>query len=304
MSEWPVIDDAELLERLALTQDGFHAYVRRLFEAVPPRAYEEAALEYALGYPWERPPGSYRLAEDGAVEPLAELGAGEREGVVRSFAAAAGRQPLLAIGSNAAPAALRRKFAHFEEAGDRTVLVLTGRLHEFDVGAAPQPAIYGAMPATIFPSPGTRVAAALLWVTPAQFTQLTWSEVGYRLGRLRTRFEVAETADTFDEVLVFVSRFGAFCVDGEPVALAAIPATGRTAIALTQRQLLDAAAVLALGEDADAEALVRASCEGMGALAARVAETVWLHSRPFASERWTPFPADAAPAPGAPRGAN
>ena len=106
------------------------------------------------------------------------------------------------------------------------MLALTGRLREFDVGVAAQPTMYGSLPATLFPSPGTAVSATILWVTPAQFTQLTWSEFTYRLGRLRTRFEVEETGAGFDQVLVFVSRFGAFCPDGEPVALAAMPADG------------------------------------------------------------------------------
>jgi hypothetical protein len=282
---WPAIDDPELLHRLRLGDEEFREYVRRIVVAVPPRPYTEDELAHALGYPWARPPGSYRLAADGTVAPLADPAPEEL----------AGRLPLLAIGSNAAPEVLERKFAHFEDPADREVFALAGHLHGFDVGASAQPTLYGSMPATIFPSPGTRVATTLLWVTPTQFVQLTWSEVSYFLGRLRTRFEVAGSEAHFDEVLVFVSRFGAFTVDGEPVALAAVPAEGRTAPALTQRQVLDAAAALALGEGADAADLVRTVCEDMGALAPRVAATVWPRSRPFASERWTPFP---TPAPG------
>src|SRR6185437_5226036 len=102
----------------------------------------------------------------------------------------------------------------------------------------------GSMPATIFPSPATEVAATILWVTAAQFTQLTWSELSYWLGRLHTPFAVAEAEVGFDDVLVFVSRLGTFCPAGEPVALAAVPARHRTATALTQEQLLDATAAL------------------------------------------------------------
>jgi hypothetical protein len=283
MGEWPQIEEPELLERLALDDDGFRAYIRRLLASVPARDYGEAELELALGYPWERPAGSYRLDAEGKVTELHDFSAQELQG----------RLPLLAIGSNAAPAQLLRKFGHFEAPEDRSVLVLAGRLHDFDVGASASPTLYGSMPATIFPSPGTRVAAAVLWVTPAQFVQLTWSEVSYLLGRLHTRFEVAETGEGFDDVLAFVSRFGAFTVDGEPVALAAVPAAGRTAAALTQRQLLDAAAVLALGPGFDAAALVRAMHEDSAGLGERVAAGVWRHSRPFASERWTPFPPPA-----------
>jgi hypothetical protein len=214
----------------------------------------------------------------------------ERDEAIASYSSGAdGRVPLLAIGSNGAPGVLRRKFAHFAEQPDRTVLALTGRLHEFDVGFAAQPALYGSMPATLFPSPGTAVAATVLWVTPAQFTQLVWSELSYRLGRLETRFEVDEGGAVFDQVLVFVSRFGAFCVDGEPAAQAAVPADDRTARALTQEQALDAAAALAIGPGADAEALVRAIFEDLAGFAPRLVETVNREGLPFASERWTPF---------------
>lgn len=287
MSEWPSIDEPELLERLAMDDRRFEELIRTLAAKLPPRAFEIASLERAVSYPWTRPAGSYQLT--GAdVEPLGDLTAAERERVLVQYAGG-GRLPVLAFGSNAAPETLERKFAHFPAEDDRSALALTGRLHDFDVGVAAQPAMYGSMPATLFPSPGTAVCATVLWVTPTQFTQLTWSELSYRLGKLRTRFTVDEGGAGFDEVLAFVSRFGAFCVGGRPVALAAIPASGRTAEALTQEQLLDAAAALAIGPEADAETLVRAIFEGMGEIEPKLAATVRKASMPFASERWTPL---------------
>ena len=218
------------------------------------------------------------------------MSAGERGQTLAQFTSdSTGRSPALAIGSNAAPETLEAKFAHFPEEENRSVLALTGRLHDFDVGAAAQPTAYGSMPATLFPSPRTEVCATVLWVTPTQFTQLAWSEFSYHLGKLQTRFEVDEGDTHFDEVLVFVSRFGAFCVDERAVALSAIEAGGRTAESLTQEQLLDAAAALALGPEAKAETLVRAIFEDMGAIAPKIAATVNRASLPFASERWTPF---------------
>jgi hypothetical protein len=283
------IADPQLLERLAMDDREFGEYVRGLAAALPARSYEEGALERALTYPWDRPEGSYRLTATG-IEPLAAMSAAERDDAIAEYTAGeTGRRPLLAIGSNGAPEALGRKFAHFAEEDDRAVLVLSGRLHEFDVGYAAQPTLYGSMPATLFPSPGTAVGAAVLWVTPAQFTQLAWSELSYRLGRLATRFEVDEGGAAFDEVLVFVSRFGAFRVDGEPVALAAVPADGRTARPLTQEQALDAAAALAIGPGAGAGALVRAIFEDFLGLVPSLVERVNPESQPFASERWTPF---------------
>jgi hypothetical protein len=288
----PPIAEPELLERLALDDAGFREYILRFIAQVPSRSCDAAAFAWACGYPWARPAGSY-LLRDGDATLLAELDEPERERTIERFSAGGrdrvSRAPLLAIGSNAAPDTLRRKFAHFPDPADRTVLAVTGRLHDFDVGFSAQPALYGAMPATIFPSPGTQVATALLWVTPAQFTQLTWSELSYRLGRLRTRFSVDDADERFDEVLVFVSRWGAFTVDGGPAALAAVPADGRTAPALTQQQALDRAAALAFGDGSDARTLVRAVFEDFAALTARVAPTLHRAAQPFASERWTPF---------------
>jgi hypothetical protein len=289
VSGWPRITEPELLERLAMDDREFGEYMASLLAALPARTYGAGAFARAVAYPWARPEGSYRLAGS-EVTLLAERTPEDRDLVIRRFTSDPDRWlPILAIGSNAAPEVLERKFAHFHGEEDRSVLGLTGRLHDFDVGVAAQPALYGSMPATLFPSPGTAVSATVLWVTPVQLTQLAWSEISYRLGNLRARFEVDESDAAVAEVLVFVSRWGAFCVDGAPVALAAVPASGRTARALTQEQALDAAAALALGPEAKAETLVRAIFEDLSGLAPRLVETVNRESQPFASERWTPY---------------
>jgi hypothetical protein len=289
MPEWPPISEPELLRRLALDDAQFAEFIRGVVAHLPARECDAGAIAQAVAYPWARPLGSYLLLDD-ELEALEAMPADRREHTLDRFTAAGKeRLPVLSIGSNAAPEALRRKLAHFSAAEDRTVLALTGRLHDFDVGVAAQPTMYGSLPATLFPSPGTAVVTTLLWVTPAQFTQLAWSEITYRLGKLRTRFEVKETTAAFDEVLVFVSRFGVFCPGGEPVALAAIPASSRTAPERTEEQLLDAAANLALGPGASAASLVRAIFEDPAATVARIAATVHRAALPFASERWTPF---------------
>lgn len=289
MPEWPPISEPELLARLALPDEEFKQWVAELARSLPAREFEPEMLEWALGYPWERPTGSYEW-RDGTVRPFAELEEPEREQLIERYTGGGSpRLPLLAIGSNAAPEVLERKFGHFPPGEERAVLALSGHLHEFDVGAAAQPTLYGSMPATPFESPGTAVAASVLWVTPGQFTQLTWSELTYHLGRLHTRFEIADAAIGFDDVLVFVSRFGTFCVEGEPAALAAVPARDRRARAFTQRQLLDHAAALALGPGADAEALLRAICADLPSLLPKVAATVRREAEPLRSERWIPF---------------
>lgn len=287
---WPPITEPELLERLALDDDQFRAFARRLAAAFGTREMTPALLERALGYPWERPAHSYVL-RGGDVQLLAQLDAGERESLMQELAR--DRYPILAFGSNAAPATLEIKLAHFPHEADRTVLVVTGALHDLDVGAAASPSAYGAMPAALFSSPGTAVRAAVLWVTPTQATQLTWSELGYRLGRLdEAHFAVDEAHVEVEELFGYVNRFGALCIDGAPVAMAAIPATGRTAPALTQEELLDHVARLALGSEAGAADLVGAVFADMSAVIARVAERVWPLSQPLAAELWTPYPTD------------
>jgi hypothetical protein len=289
VSRWPSITEPELLRRMTMDDAEFAAFIGDLVSQLEPRPCDAGAVAQAFGYPWARPTGSYLLSE-GAIATLAAMGRAERERTIARFASpAGGRLPALAIGSNAAPETLERKFSHFVAATDRAVLALTGHLHDFDIGVAAQPTMYGSMPATPFPSPGTAVAATLLWLTPAQFTQLAWSEITYRLGRLRARFEIDESATAVDEVLVFASRFGSFCPDGEPVALAAVPADARTAAELSQEQLLDAAARLALGPEAGAETLVRALFEEPAKTLPKIAATVHTTALPLSSEAWTPF---------------
>jgi hypothetical protein len=273
----------------------FEKFVRDLTERIRARAYDPTLLAQALGYPWERPSGSYLLTDAG-VELIEAMATTDRARAVERFCSGdSGRVPVLSIGSNAAPEVLARKFAHFPREDDRAVLALSGRLHDFDVGASAHLTLYGAMPATLFPSPGTMACATVIWITPVQFIQLAWSELNYRLGSLRAHFD-ADEGSSFDEVLVFVSRFGTFCVDNNPIALAAIPATGRTADTLTQEQLLDAAATLAIGAGAKAEAIVRAIFEELSQIGPKIAATVSRETQPFASERWTPFNPASPPA--------
>lgn len=292
--DWPQFDEPELLERLALSDHEFERFVLRFVGALGRRQFTRELYERALAYPWARPARSYVL-RDGAVELLGEMEPPAREELVAAFARAGERHPVLAFGSNGAPEWLTAKLAHFPDAADRTVLVLAGHLHGFDVGVAARPSGYGAMPATIFRSPGTAVRAAVLWVTKTQLTQLTWSELSYRFGRLDgVRFEMDETDVEVHALFAYASRFGTFCIDGAPVALAAIPARGRTATAMTEEQLLDEVARVVIGDGAHAEDLVRAIFDDMGRLAPHARSVLPRFSRPFESEHWTPFPASRA----------
>jgi hypothetical protein len=286
--EWPPITETELLERLAFDDEEFLAFIHNLAAAWGRREYRPELLERALAYPWERPGVSY-LLQDSDVKLFRDLDPARRESIAKDFTQ--DRHPILSIGGNGAPEWLTTKFAHFPDREDRSALVLTGDLHGLDIGPAAELTALGYMPANLFASPGTAVRAALIWATAAQVTQLTWSEVSCSLGRLdETRFVVDETDFQIEEVFAYINRFGTFCIDGAPVALAAIPATGRTANALTQEELLDVVARLVIGADARAEDLVRAIFDDMADVTVRETETVWPSTQQL-QVRWTSFPA-------------
>lgn len=286
-ADWPRIEEPELLRRLGMDDDAFLAFVLEAIGSVGPREFGDDAFTLALGYPWPRPPSSYWL--DGAdVQPLTAV------------PDLAGRHPLLAFGSNGAPDALVRKFAHLPPA-ERRLPVLAGDLHGFDVVAAAHPTAYGSFPATLHPSPGTVLRAALLWVTPVQLTALAWTEVSYLLGRLSgVTFEPdLPAAAPVDELLAFVSRWGAHGLDGDAAALAALPARGRSAPAYSQEELLDRLAADAIGGTATARDLVAWIYADFAAAAAAIRPVVQPAARPFASPRWTRMPVapgDAGPA--------
>jgi hypothetical protein len=297
MSSWPPITEPLLLERLAMSPDEYLAYLATVTKTIPPRAYDVALYERGLGYPWERPESSYLMRGE-VVEPVAGMDAARREEVFARFAAAEGegaRFPLLAYGANGAPETLVMKFGHFAPE-DREVLVLAGALHDFDVGAAAHASVYGALPATIFPSSGTAVRCAVLWVSAVQFVQLAWSELSYLLGRLDgVRFDADDAGAGLGSVFAFVSRFGAFSPEGEPVALAAVPAEQRMATAMTQAELLGAAARIALGEDASSEDLARELFDDYDAFVWRHGHAIWRATTRFASDRWVTFPGGIDP---------
>jgi hypothetical protein len=289
--DWPPIDDPKVLEWLALDDEAWRAVLMQRVGAFGRRAFEEAAFEHAIGYPWERPAGSYAMHDEG-IEPLEAMAPEKRRAVVDAYAR--DRHPLVAFGANGAPARLQARFGAFEEPADRAVLVLTGRLHGVDVGAQASPTAFGSMPGALIASPGTAVRASVLWLTPLQLATLTMAELGYRLGRLEhARFEMDEAGVAVEDLFAYVSRIGALRLDGEPVALAAIPASGRTARAMTQEQLLDAVAALALGPAARARDLVRQCFEDFPPLLERIAPLTWPDAVRLPDDRWTPYPGTA-----------
>jgi hypothetical protein len=243
--------------------------------------FTEAAYQFGIGYPWDRPAGSY-LLRDGEVRPIADVD-------LEAFTA--DRHPLVTFGANGAPHRLIERFAGFADPADRDVLVLTGHLHDFDVGANVVPVPYGAVPAILFHCPGAEVRAAVLWLTPLQVETVVFAELGYRLGRLdHAQFEIDEVDVTIDVVFAFVGRTGALRLDGQPVALAAVPARVRTARAMTQEELLAALGVLAFGPGTTPRDIARRCFEDHGSVVQALLPLTAPTALQLPADSWTPFP--------------
>jgi hypothetical protein len=289
MDGWPEITEPLLRERQAMSDDEFLAFLRGLLEAIGTRELDDEHYHLAIGYPWERPPGSCFVTDSG-VEDLAAMDTGRREDLVRRYADEADRIPLLTYGANGSPERLSLKLAHLPD-GEREALILAGELEDFDVGAAAQPPLFSSMPGTLVPSSGTTVRVAVLFLTPVQFTALWWTELSYVVGALRdVRVSTTEIEAPIEQVILFISRYGAFCVDEAPVVMEAIVARDRRHEALTQTEILDAAARMTLGEEMHARDLIKAAFERPAAFMAEHYEEFRGASAPFESERWEEMP--------------
>jgi hypothetical protein len=290
MGAWPKITEPLLRERQGMSNDEFFQFLAGLLEAIGTRELDDEHYERAIGYPWERPPGSC-LVTDKGVENLMDIDPRRRMELVREYVYSSNdRVPLLTYGANGSPERLALKLAHLPE-GDREALILAGDLEDFDVGAAAHPPVWSSMPATLIPSPGTAVRIAVLFLTPVQFTALWWTELSYLVGALTGITLITDVIEEpIERVIGFISRFGAFSVDGAPVAMAAITATNRRSAALTQTEILDAAARMSIGGDSTARDLIKASFENPATFMAARFASFQAASVPFESEHWAQMP--------------
>jgi hypothetical protein len=174
-------------------------------------AQAAAILARALEYPYATPDRSYLYLDGAAVELPPEgpdLDA---------------RTPLLAYGANASPEALGRKLTQLPGV---ELPVVRFELEGFDVVYSAHVSPYGAVPTTLFESPGTVAPAFLLHPTAEQLALLTATEPNYDL------VEVAGTP-------AYRSKHGCLKIDGSPVALAAVRSAGRTLPELDEPAMLD-----------------------------------------------------------------
>lgn len=241
---------------------------------IAPREFADADYERACEYPWERPEYSFWM-EDGSVE-LLDAGA-------RPHAGREHRYPLITFGSNGAPGVLAEKLSVLPE-DERDVLALTGTLNDYAVAPSAHLAIYGSLPATIAPAQGTSVRAGLLMVTAAQFEVLTRTEFNYVLARLDgSRFKPDLSVPATESVFVYVSRRGVFAPDGLGAASQS-----------SQRQLLDRAAEIVLGNGTPGRELVRRVFADYAWTTEVAQPALAAHAVPFNRDEWDLFSSSRA----------
>lgn len=156
---------------------------------------------------------------------------GERTTALTEAPDLSDRRPLLAYGSNAAPEALVRKLG---AEPDVPLPLVRAELADYDVVYSDHLSPYGAVPATLHPSPGTVVTTFVAYPTERQRQRLAASEPNYREQRLAPVSLRLEHGEPLEAVSAFLSRHGFLSLDGSPLALAAIAARHRDFPALDQ----------------------------------------------------------------------
>jgi len=195
-------------------------------------------VKRALAYPYASPRCSFLLegteARELAAEEVPPAGSVSQTNV----ALPASLQPLLAYGANASPQALAHKLAALPQA---PLFAARARLDDFDVVYSAHVSRYGAVPATLLPSPGTSVEAHVLYPNDEQLPLLVATEPNYELTRLSGISLRADLGplETFHAVDAFLSRHGYLTVDGAPLALSGIPARNRRLASADEPDVLE-----------------------------------------------------------------
>ncbi len=216
-------------------------------------AVREEVIEYALSYPYDVWDGSFMLVgeevfalelqpgepllgasvlTDGGAVPIAAFS----DGLGRGFRATlAGRDPILAYGSNPSPATLLRKFG----ASGTIVPVLRAKLDHFDVVFSSHFGPFGSIPATLQASPGTAAEIFITYLTPDQAMKMDATEPNYHFVEL---FDVCvrfENGWKLDRCYSYITRHGVLAVDGQEYALADVRAWNRGFPPRTEREILE-----------------------------------------------------------------
>jgi len=196
------------------------------------------AVHRASSYPYARPNRSflYESGEAQDVDAPELLRLADKESLV----------PVLALGSNASPEQLGRKFANFSRV---RIPVVYCTLRDFDVGYAPLITSYGSVPATLIPSAGTAVSAAVTYLSTELLEAMHATEGAYELRELRQIDLLLDGGRQQSTIWAYVHQLGSLNIPYHelelsksfqkvgPAALAEISAEGRRFPSFDQVQM-------------------------------------------------------------------
>ena len=185
------------------------------------------AFERAISYPYFIPNRSYVVSDGGHEEIDGEMSATDL----------AGREPVLAVGSNQSPEQLTRKFIGSDWGA---IPVIRVQLCNFDIAYSPHITSYGSIPSTLQSAPGVKVNLFVTWLTPKQLERMHETEISsanYVFGRLENIELQIEFGPSLDFVYVYASRRGILCHEGSPISVSEISVTSRNWLSLTQEQV-------------------------------------------------------------------
>lgn len=143
-------------------------------------------------------PSGRSVAQDGPLDSLLQAAGGPPT---------AARTPVLAVGSNASPAQVRRKMAN---AGLATQVPITAvRVRGLTVGVSAHVSRPGYLPATPVPDPAAESDLWVLWLDAAALDAVDATEPNYRRVRLPARCPVQLTSgQAVTDGWVYLSRHG------------------------------------------------------------------------------------------------
>lgn len=174
-------------------------------------AADREAVARVRAYPFRDEAGTAAGGCDPAVQPFTAGGGWDGEGPA-----------VVAFGANVSAAVLAAKLG-----ADAPLTAVPATLQGFDAVYSAHVSPHGAIPATLWPSPGTAIGVALLRMAPRALRALDATEPNY------VRTGIAAGLDAY------LSRHGALRIDGGEHALAAVGARGRTLPALHEAEVLD-----------------------------------------------------------------
>lgn len=150
-----------------------------------------------------------------------------------------GRKPILAVGSNRAPAQLLRKFGERE-----TIPVLSGNLYDHDVVYAGLISDYGAIPATLIYSRDSVCNVGITWLTDNQFSIMDKTEglgTAYNRRELEGLGFVIRGMGNLDRAYTYLACNGALQHNNTPISVAEIRGKKRGFQTKTQREVQEIA---------------------------------------------------------------